>query len=1476
MSGYLDLERCFGQLTEYSVDKLIATDVISRKRISWEQLLEERFSLITARANFGKTQELRASTRRLQKNGRHAVFTSLHRLLAESDFEVALEPSDATAYRAWKSDLEAPLFLFVDSIDEAVLGRESGLQSALRRVTQAMGDRLNQVSWVLTSRPATLTPAVLDVIQAELDTNLYLGEAEESVAEDSLEDMPAGDDGFSDLSSLDPVTTIKTKLVSKAQLKLYRLLPLSTKAAKFYLESRHSIADGKALLDAAWRFGLGDLTEGPGSLDILAYVDPVTNPPVDLTSIFETMIAGVQAQQRTDHREKIVGLSCTRSLNDALEKLAGASAICQLPNLELSTDALKLQEGVLSTRPLIGGLLSESELQYLLGSRLFIDSGYHQVKIYPEQLLPYLAAKRLSARVNSPEDARRLVAELSWKSVTGECGVRSAYLAVAGWLATFNVHCRAELLDIDPQAVAFFGDLRNSQFPVADACLAIKLTIERLEKLGDSLGRNHYNLTAENYWQAGKPGVEETLENAYDRLDAHSYKARSALLDIATYSRIDVFRDRILFAYGNDYAQLLNSPSDLVYILSLNREDDFQGLAEAAKLTPKIEQRAFGLVLVGLAWKKFDAETISDLASRQYEHQGGGFNLSWDLTHSIAESASAEQLFALTEKLLSRMVTYYGAKCHAENYRNDDYADVVRDLIALVIKNEELSLERATQLCMKYFEANARLYLGSIDHTELGRALKSSDAVRQNLFRAVIRKSDRTPDGIWSELCSHRLQSFLSEGDAEAVSEAGFSELMTVLRNNVATRKPSSQPAKKNNSRLKLDESSKIALQKEIESISTGTNTGALIWIARWLSQTSQLSHYSDFDFSAFEELAGQELGKAADQGLRSIWRDRPPQYKESEPNSIYLITIAGLQGLHLDLGNGDSLPKLSDSEVKQALNYGHFELNGYPKWFWPLVLSYPSIAIAEFQSCLAKFGSGGKSAEIVEKLIRHIAECPPVVLLGLHDSLWTIARDSSAVSSHTLENILSAIFSNEEIRGSLDQTALESVAAARIVEAFQVQGSSACDSEDDASAVLKPTEADIGRLRSNAVIWGQFWLLNYPSTFRRDFENWRVSHKDSADKFMFEIAAHIGQDRLSRLNTIKHQGNRGLELLSSLYEWVVEVVQESDDIIHDDGLVYQFEPRDNAQRLRDALLPAISNLKSQAAYDALDGLRVKASGTRARYIRHLQFQMREEEAHIAPLKQRHYEKFERDFAPPVSGYTQFAQTIRNDLGTVKRNIECGEFSLRRFFSKVMFNHIKTDTEGLALEEDFQALLGSELNHASGGRYAVTLESILPESTRRDVLCQLGDLRATIELKMSEHWTVPNYLEALEAQLKGQYMKAPNSKIGFFVIVLQRANRTWNYPEGETLDFDGLLKLLEAKASEFRAEDSSLFLQVVGINAVPPSDFRDAKQAKKSTIATAQKYGDGQGKYWSGKGRRPQWLKDALASGKVLSDYELK
>lgn len=1475
MTNYLDLERRFGLLTKYSVEELLALDITGRRRLGWEQLLTGRFSIITARANFGKTMELRACAQRLRDEGKHAVFVALHRLIEEPDFHIALEATEAKAFGAWEAPATERLHLFVDSLDEAALGRESGLQSALRRVSRAVGRAGADVSWILSSRPATLTLSVLEVIQAELCTTLYVGDAKDESPDGMLEEVNATDAPSAGLSAFDAGGTVKATAVPKEHLKVFRLLPLSSRAAKQYLEIRHGVSDGRALLEAARRFGLNDLADGPGSLDVLSYVDPLSNPPSDLTSIFERMVAGVQAQQRSDHRESLVGRPSPESLDEAVAKLAAASAVCQLPNMELAADALKVRDGVLSCQPLVGSLLSESSLTYLLGSRLFIDSGQHQVKLYPEQLLPYLAAKRLSSLAQSPEDARRLIVALSWRAATGECGVHRAYLSVAGWLATFNIHCRLELLEVEPQAVAFFGDLRNTQVPLADASAALKRSLVRLSTLGDMLGRNQFTLTAENYWQAAKPGIEPTLLDAYDSVGP-DWRARNALLDIANHAHLDVFRDKVLSENGNDYAKLLGNSAQLVYLMSLGRDDDAQALADAAKASPLLEERTLRLLLGELAWKKFDAATIAELVSKQYMRKGGGFNLSWALTHDVAEAANPEQLAALTEGLLSYMVKHYEKKRDEYSGRYDNFVEAVQDLIALVVRAENLPLERVTQLCLTYYEAHGRLHFGGFDQPELRTALKLSDAVRQKLLREVIAQSDQTSDGIWRKFVSYGLYWLWEDCDVEALAEPGFSELVAMLKENAAAQKPATRPQKAKRDKLELDEHSKATLLTQVDSVKDGSNTNALAWIGGWLSQTIHNSRYGECNFLAFEMAAGPELASAARDGLSAIWRTRAPEFNEAERNTTYHVTVAGLQGLHLDFGDGDNLPALSDAEVKQALFYGRFELNGYPKWFWPVVRAHEAAALEEFRDVLSAADAGAVSADKADALIRHLSDAPPAVQYGLGDAVWTFATSSASVDSYALEAALTCAVGDG---GRVDQNTFEGEAWSRMSAAFQPSPptlaalTSPENADQKTRSELESHSHELKRLRSNAVVWGLFWLLHYPSTFGTRWERWRTSEQRAAEEFMFDLAAYIGEDRQHRLRAAAERGMKGLKALSILYEWVVTVVRESEDLTHEDGRAYHVGARDNAQRLRDSLLPAISSVKSQAAYEVLDELRKNATGANANYIQRLQFQMREEEAYVAPVAQQNYAKFERDFSPPVTSYTQFAQAVHNDLLTVKRDIEHGEFSLRRFFNQVVMEHIKTDTEGLALEEDFQALLGSELNHASGGRYGVTLEPILPAATRRDVLCQVGDMRATVELKMSERWTVADYLVSLAEQLKGQYMQAPDSKIGFFVVVLQR-HRKWDNPAGGELDFAGLIRILEAKALELQAADPALFLRIVGVDAAPQTDFRKSMAATKAAINGPAKYADKNGNTWTGKGRRPKWLNDAIATGRTLADFD--
>ena len=1482
MPDYLNLERRFSLLTKYTPEELVMAEALGRRRVPWNSVLKTRLSLIVARANFGKTTELRACAERLRQQDMFAVFLPLHRVLDATNLRHALDPADEASFVAWQQTPDKRLHLFVDSLDEAVLGRESGLRVALRTVMAAVGWPAADVRWVLSSRPATLTPAVLQTLQTELGVELHQGEKEDTEGEAEGEGEGEGaqvvamQPELSSFGEAQPPAAASSTVIRRPKLKLFALLPLDGAAARYYLAEHHGVAAPKALLDAANQFGLSGLADGPGSLDVLAFIDLLTNPPRDLTDAFERMVEAVQAQQRSDSRENRVGNPPPENLTAAIERLAAASVLCQLPNIELSPDALGFREGVLSARPLAGSLLSQNALAYLLGSRLFVDSGHHQVKLYPDELLPFLAAKSLTALVQSPEDASRLVAGLTWRASTGECGVHRVYLTLAGWLATFNAHCRQELLTVEPQALTFFGDMRNPQIPLPEASAALTASIERFVNVGDVLGRNHFRPTTENYWQAGKPGIEPTLLALFEQYTDEPH-SRQALLDIATHAAFDVLRTKVLELHGGDFVKLMQHSSDLAYILALGRDDDNLAIAQAAVTAPSVLEQVAYRVLTDLAWKTLDAKSIADVVSRQYAQGHGGFHVSWALTHDVADGADSSELLELTRSLLVHLLRHLRKSGpHGASRFEHNFTELAMDMIALVISRPGAPAEESARLVFSLHRAIKRFHIAGFDPEKLKAAMTDFAEVRRAFLRKVIASTDGTPNEIWMALHTFGGYDSWQHGDDVAIGEPGFTKLVAEMEEAQSRPKATPHPAPPRPV-PELDEESKTQLLAVADSVRDGTNDHAIGWIAQWLSQTNRQSRYGECNFSAFEDQAGNDLAQAARAGLGALWRRRLPSFNESQPNSMPYITIAGLQGLSLELGDGTSLPSLSDAEVLQALSYARFEINGYPKWFWPVAAAYPQIALTQFREVLSSAAAGATSSNKADDLLRHLEKAPEEIQRALASDVWNYTTTAAPSSVYALESALTCAFSGTQ---SVDRADFEGVAWERIHAAYE---DALPNPENAAGATpqalvqerqrLETTFKELTQSRANAVVWAMFWLWRFPDTFGAAWENWRLSEQRAAEELMFDLAGRLGEDRQSYLSDAAAQGSEGLKALAALYEWVISVVTFDKDTTHSDGRVYTMRIRDHAQQLRNALLPAIATAKSQAAYDVLEGLRLKATGDRQRHIRRFQFLMCEDAAASPPLEQRAYDRFERDLAPPVSNFISFAQAVHNDVLTVKRSVENGEFSLRRFFSAVNFSRIKTDNDGLALEEDFQALLGSELNHVCGDRYVVTLESILPESTRRDVLCQQKDYRATIELKMSERWTLDQYIVALELQLQGQYLKASNSKIGFFVVVLQRP-RTWETPSGD-VDFKGLLGILETKARELRAADSSLFLRIVGIDALQKEDFRVAVAAKKAASKAPPKFGDGTGNTWSGRGQKPKWLKAALAAGRSLEDFRL-
>ena len=91
------------------------------------------------------------------------------------------------------------------------------------------------------------------------------------------------------------------------------------------------------------------------------------------------------------------------------------------------------------------------------------------------------------------------------------------------------------------------------------------------------------------------------------------------------------------------------------------------------------------------------------------------------------------------------------------------------------------------------------------------------------------------------------------------------------------------------------------------------------------------------------------------------------------------------------------------------------------------------------------------------------------------------------------------------------------------------------------------------------------------------------------------------------------------------------------------------------------------------------------------------------------------------------------------------------------------------------------------------------------------------------------------------------------------------------------------IEVLQRKAERLREQEIEgviarikVAIEHYGITAEQlgfAADGRKKKGAQKTNSGRAAKYSDGQGNSWSGMGKRPTWLREALAAGRQLEEF---
>ena len=133
MPTYLDLDRRFVHRTKYEPHEIYISSVAD-KRLKWPLVLDNRFAVVIAPANYGKTTEMVEQVKRMRLAGGSAVFVALRKVADRTSFAKALKPAERAAYDAWRAAPTAPLTLFVDSLDEASAAQHDGIADLIADV----------------------------------------------------------------------------------------------------------------------------------------------------------------------------------------------------------------------------------------------------------------------------------------------------------------------------------------------------------------------------------------------------------------------------------------------------------------------------------------------------------------------------------------------------------------------------------------------------------------------------------------------------------------------------------------------------------------------------------------------------------------------------------------------------------------------------------------------------------------------------------------------------------------------------------------------------------------------------------------------------------------------------------------------------------------------------------------------------------------------------------------------------------------------------------------------------------------------------------------------------------------------------------------------------------------------------------------------------------------------------------------------
>lgn len=1380
------------------------------KRAGWEEIEQKHRCVILAGAGAGKTHEMLARAEYAVKRGRHAFFIRIEDI--DEGFENAFEIGSAEDFRRWLGRSDEGWF-FLDSIDEARLGHPRAFERAIRRFANRIKGAEHRARVIVSGRPYAWRPV----------TDRAMLERQLPFAAPRIE---LEDDGAYDDNELAESVTAK----SESALEVHILRDLDEDDIRMFA-AHHDAADINSLIDELHRSNLMALAARPhdllgilskwkadrglgGRLDFLRHGISDQLREIDPSRAQRQPLSPDKALVGARLLAAAVVLSGEPGLRvpDASYSDQGLDAEILLSHWDPRDVQTLLERGLFSD--VLFGMVRfrHRDVRELLAAEWLADhlqngNSRHAVEalIFREQYGEWVVAPRLRP-------------VLPWLILLDDV-VRRKAVAIAPEVAVEGgdpsrlplAERRTILVDIVSR-IARDEDGRSARDNDAIARIAQADLMEDALRLIELNSDNDDALffLGRLVWQGEMVGCLPLLSRIAQDPSRGIWARVAAARAVIILGARDV-QDALWDA-------LLALPDEFPRRLLVELVEDAQpDAANVARLLASINKlpiydrfAATGLssALRGLTDRLKDEDAVANFAAglttfldrppfierRECRVSKDHAWLLGAATHAVENLVRRRSSRAFDASALDVMLKLPAARFWGDVDLKDDKTKL-HDLVpAWDDLNDALFWAHVANVRAHELEKGERLaddwpllwrgHFWQFDASSLdrligfatGRDEQDDRLIAVSLAYRIIRGNDLLPDVLGY------LRTKLS---VDPAATARLDELV----NKPVSKEAAAYQARKVARQRKQDRKKLVEAERRrrwIQEMQTDPDrvrhpkeaaprelTGDQFWLLEAVERAEEGSgKFSRVNWKSLIPEFGDDVALAFRDAAVAHWRAyTPPLASEGHTDSGTPWTlIFGLTGLEIESREVDDFAeRLTAADVRHAMRYATWELNGFPTWLEAVHQVHPNLVRMALLRELWWELDQATVDGVAHRLLHHFVYHAPWIHPALAEPLLAWLASNTLPSGDTLRHCLHILRSGGANRGKL-------------VELAQSKMSDNLDQYQQ--AILYSIRVDADAETGLPAI--EAWLNLQPAA-------------KAAEVAQLFVVALVGTRRSSQMGK-GIEDYRTAEHLKRLYILMHRFIRVADDIERAGKGVYSPGLRDGAQDARNELFSMLSDIPGKATYLALRNLVQEHPNPAARsWMGTLAQRRAEADGDLEPWLVEQVVEFDRDQAQtPKTNRQLFDLTVAR-LTDMRDWLESGDDSPYRTWQRV------------GDEVEMRNLIVGQLNGRAAGRYTCAQENELANAQRPDIWIQSPAVPdpVPIELKvLDKGWSGPDLCERLRNQLVGDYLRNGVGRSGVFLLVWQGQAQARRWRIGSDLIIlaelkDSLKRYWQSIASEY-------------------------------------------------------------------------